>query len=218
MWTSKWEGPLFIIEDEAQHVISNTLDCGEVYGESNTAIVKVMLMVKYDGHRIFKATLLKLLPTHFCPRIGLRKLKIQSTSIASTPTFVYPPHPLPCWWDWDIMWSFLFVSLNSTMISSTIQTAKKRIIGRPPKNNNPTLDFQGVDSDTWWTWWVQMTRRNFGTKWKWCKQPIDLQKTTRNYIWKIEIKNCHNDVWIHDVIFFLAPWHLTSHYDQTNCK
>lgn len=150
--------------------------------------------------------------------IGLRKLKIQSTSIASTPTFVYPPHPLPCWWDWDIMWSFLFVSLNSTMISSTIQTAKKLIIGRPPKNNNPTLDFRGVDSDTWWTWWVQMTRRNFGTKWKRCKQPIDLQKTTRNYIWKIEIKNCHNDVWIHDVMFFLAPWHLTSHYDQTNCK
>lgn len=29
----------------------------EVFGESNSAIVKVMLMVEYDGRQIFKATL-----------------------------------------------------------------------------------------------------------------------------------------------------------------
>ena len=33
------------------------LDCDEVYGESNTAIVKVMSIGKYDIHQIFKANL-----------------------------------------------------------------------------------------------------------------------------------------------------------------
>ena len=33
------------------------LDCEEVFGESNTAFMKVMPMVEYDKHQIFKASL-----------------------------------------------------------------------------------------------------------------------------------------------------------------
>lgn len=49
--------PLHINEDETRQVISNMLDGEEVYGESNIAIMKVTLMVEYDGHQIFKAIL-----------------------------------------------------------------------------------------------------------------------------------------------------------------
>jgi hypothetical protein len=46
-----------ITKDATQQMISNMLNGEEVFGESNSAIVKVMLMVEYDGHQIFKATL-----------------------------------------------------------------------------------------------------------------------------------------------------------------
>ena len=49
--------PLPIVEDETRHFISNMLDCEEVSAKSDITVVKVMLMVEYDGHQIFKATL-----------------------------------------------------------------------------------------------------------------------------------------------------------------
>lgn len=49
--------PLPIIEDETRQFISNMLDCGEVFGESNTTVMKVLPTLEYDGHQIFQATL-----------------------------------------------------------------------------------------------------------------------------------------------------------------
>ena len=56
--------PLPIIEDETWHVISNILDFEEVNGGSNIVVVKVMMLVKYDGHQIFKVTLVSQLNTN----------------------------------------------------------------------------------------------------------------------------------------------------------
>ena len=36
--------PLPIIENETQHVISNMLDCEELFGESKAVVVKIMAM------------------------------------------------------------------------------------------------------------------------------------------------------------------------------
>jgi hypothetical protein len=55
------------------------VDCEEVFGESSIAIMKVVPMVEYGRHQIFKATLVSQ-STCFCPRIGLSALKIRSTS------------------------------------------------------------------------------------------------------------------------------------------
>ena len=49
--------PLPIIKDETQQVTSNMMDYEEVFGESSIAIVKVVPMVEYGRHQIFKATL-----------------------------------------------------------------------------------------------------------------------------------------------------------------
>ena len=73
--------PLPIIEDKTQHVISNMLDCEEVYEESNTAIMKIMQwwsMIDIKSSR--PLSFLNLMPTRFCLKTGLYKLKIQSTT------------------------------------------------------------------------------------------------------------------------------------------
>ena len=49
--------PLPISEDETQHDISNMLYYEELLGGSKTAIMKLCRWVEYDGHKIFKATL-----------------------------------------------------------------------------------------------------------------------------------------------------------------
>ena len=49
--------PLPIIEDETWPIISNMLDYEEVFGESSTTVVKVMLALEYDKHQIFKVAL-----------------------------------------------------------------------------------------------------------------------------------------------------------------
>lgn len=46
-----------IIEDETRQVISNMLDCEEVFEEPNTATVKIMPTVEYEGHQLIKTTL-----------------------------------------------------------------------------------------------------------------------------------------------------------------
>ena len=57
------------IEDETQHVISNMLDCEEVFGESIIVVVKAMLMAEYDGRQSSRPHwFLNLMPTHFFPR------------------------------------------------------------------------------------------------------------------------------------------------------
>ena len=152
------------------------------------------------------------MPTCFCSRIGLRKLQIQSTSIASTTTFVPPPHALPCWWDWDIMWVFL-VSIYPTIISSTIKVAKKSNKGKLAKNNTPTLVFQGVDNNTWWIGWVQMMGRKFGMKWELCRQPVDLQKRQ-----KLHKKKLPRQPLNYDVLIFPCSMTPQTYHDQTNCK
>jgi hypothetical protein len=48
--------------------------------------------------------------------------------------------------------------------------------GRAPKKNIPTLVFQGVNNSSQSIVQVQMMRRKFGTKWKLCRQPVDLQR------------------------------------------
>ena len=42
--------PLPITEDESQHVISNMLDCEEVFGESNIVVINFMPTMEYDEH------------------------------------------------------------------------------------------------------------------------------------------------------------------------
>lgn len=78
------------------------------------------------------------------------------------------------------MWVCGYVSKKSTIISTTVKTAKKRNKGRLPKNNTPTSIFQEADNGIWWIGQVQMMRRKFGTKRGLCRQPIDLQKNPKN--------------------------------------
>ena len=91
-------------------VISNMLDCEEVFEESINVVMKVMLMLEFDAHQIFKATLVSQLNANpICPRIGFYELKIQSTSITTMTTSTPPPRPLACWLNWDMMWASICV-------------------------------------------------------------------------------------------------------------
>lgn len=87
--------PLPIIKDETQHVVSKMLDCENCFMKVMWSITNIK-----SSRSIW---FLILMPTHFCPRIGLHKSKhsihFNYTTIKSTP----PPNTLPCWLDWDIM-------------------------------------------------------------------------------------------------------------------
>ena len=105
----------------------------------------------------------------------------------------------------------------STRNSWIFKAAKKCNRGRPPKNNTPTLVFQGVDNSTcmWWIGWVQMMRMKFGTKWKLYRQPVDLQKRQ-----EVAFKKGAAKLTFEFMMYYFppTPWHLKFHYDQTDCK
>ena len=97
--------PLPVFEDETRQVISNMLDCEEVFGESNVVVVKVTLMVEHDGHQIFKDTLVP----QFNANLFLSKDRLMQVMYFNNndETSTPPPHLLPCWSDWDLMWASL---------------------------------------------------------------------------------------------------------------
>ena len=134
--------PLPIIEDETQHVISNMLDCEEVFGESNTAVVKVMPTVEYDGHQIFKATLVSQLNANpFLSKDRLTRVK-NSIYFNNNDDYINAsssPTSMLVGLGFDV--GIFFVSRNSTRISSTIKAAKKCSKGRPAQEQHPNFNF-----------------------------------------------------------------------------
>ena len=104
-----------IIEDETWHVISNMLDCEEVFGESSTTVVKVMLIVEYHGHQLFKATLVSLLNANPFFLWRYAYIYFISTYFNNNNASMHSLCPLPCWTDWKMMW-VTCVSKKSTRI------------------------------------------------------------------------------------------------------
>ena len=96
--------PLPIIEDEPSHVTPNVLDCEEVFGESSPTILRVMPAMEYDGHQIFKATLISLLNADLLlSKDMLLEVKNSNYSNNNDGCINASSCSLPCWLDEDMM-------------------------------------------------------------------------------------------------------------------
>ena len=195
-----------VLEEETRDILSEMMNEHEVQIQSDQ-VKKVIPVVTYDGHSIYKSTLVSQLNGNpFLSKDRLTRVRNSMyfnnsddyLSAASSDTTML------CGLGSDV--GVYFVQRAST--SSAVQAARKRTRGRPSRIN------QGVDEGIFYIGRVQKMRRRSGSKWGPCRQAIDLQ----NRAVQVGIKSGLSPTteillnW-----FSKAPGHLKFKYDASDC-
>ena len=157
--------PIVLAEMETRNVLAEMLSTHENQVVSEVVPLKVIPVVEYGGHQIFKSTLVSQLnANHFLSKDRLTRVRnsmyfnnfadyLSATSSSST-----------CLLGLGSNCGVYFVQRSSIMVSSTVKAAARRHSrSRDGQCGVPSSCLQGVDKGTWWVGRVQWLRKKVGT-------------------------------------------------------
>lgn len=204
-----------VLEAEAESAITEMLDLQEPQVMSALPKEKVIPFVESSGHQIYKSTLVSQLNANpFLSKDRLTRVKhsiyfnnsedyIAASSCTET---MFLGLGMDC--------GVYFMQRNTTTMSSSARTVKKRTRERASNNMQVTCVLNAVDEGTWCIGRVQKMRRKVGSRWGNCTQPLDLQKRDVNRGKRPGVGACTVMVYLN--YFRKVPGFLKFKYDLTD--
>lgn len=202
---------LLVVEFETQDAISEMLNLEEPQISTD----KVIPFVNYDGHYIYKSTLVSQLNANpFLSKDRLTKVK-KSIYFNNSDDYIDASSStekmlLGLGMDCGVY----FMQRSTTTISSTVKSVVRRTRGGLSKKFQPTCVLNGVDRGTWCIGRVQKMRRKVGTRWGNCRHPIDLLNREVNKGKKTSIAGSGCMVYFN--YFRKVPGHFKFKYDHSD--
>jgi hypothetical protein len=209
--------PIVLAEMETRDVLAEMLSTHENQIVSELAPLKVIPVVEYRSHQIFKSTLVSQLNANpFLSNDSLTRVKnsmyinnfADYLSAASSSSICLLGLGLNC--------GVYFIQRSSTMVSSTMKAATRRHSrSRDGQCGVPSSCLQGVDKGSWWVGRVQGLRRKVGAGWRGVSQPVDLLTRSGNIGKK---SNSNSIIEVQMNWFNKAPGRHKFKYDHSNRK
>jgi len=165
-----------VAESEIRDVISEMLGNHEDQLQAIPVPVKVEAFVEFDGHKIFKSTLVgQLNGNPFLSKDRLTRVKNSLYFNNSDAYLSAAQCESTCFVGIGSDVGVFFVQRSTITRLSTVTAAKRRGKSRASKSGTATSVLQGVDQGTWWVGRIQkMRRRASGRSWCSLKQLVDL--------------------------------------------
>lgn len=209
--------PIIVAEMETRDVLAEMLSTHENQIVSKVAPPKVIPVVEYRGHQIFKATLVSQLNANpFLSKDRLTRVRNSVYFNNSDDYLSAASSSSTCLLGLGSDCGVYFVQRSSTTVSSTVKAAARRHSqSRNGQCGVPSSCLEGVDKGSWWVGRVQRLRRKVGASWRGVSQPVDLL-TRFNNTGKKSISNPIIEVQMN--WFSKAPGRHKFKYDHSDPK
>ena len=163
------------VEDEVRDVLREMLDVDDDQVPTTLVQQKISSIVTYEGHSIYKSTLVSQLngnPLLSKDRLTRVRNSIYFNNNDDYLTATSSSTTMLLGLGSDV--GVYFKQRTSTMLTSAVKVAQKRTRANLLKEGRPISCVSGGDEGKWMLGRVQKIRRRSGTKWGLSRQPIDL--------------------------------------------
>lgn len=169
---------MIVVDTETRDAISEMLDFHEEHVGASSVDTKVIPIVQFNGHSIYKSTFVgQLNDNPFLSKDRLTRVKNSMYFNNSEAYLSAAESSSACLVGIGSDVGVYFVQRSTISRTSVVKAVKKRGNGRQSKAGSPSSVLQGVDEGSWWIGRIQKIRRRVGgTKWGSLKQPIHLLK------------------------------------------
>ena len=167
---------LAIVESETRDIISEMLSNHERHVRSIPVPATVEAFVEFDGHRIFKSTLVgQLNGNPFLSKDRLTQVRNSLYFNNSEDYLRAAQCSNTCFVGIGSDVGVYFLQRTTITRPSTVIAAKRRGNSLAKKSGRVASTLKGVDEGTWWVGRIQkMRRRASGTSWGSLKHPVDI--------------------------------------------